>query len=893
MIPLLFSLLFLQQLEEENPLFQLTFTHEKRIAQSTAMIDAYDNNRLDLVVACKRKIHLIRNLGQSLYEHAQTFKTDNANGWGTHDFNGDGRMDLFVAQQQKRINDCWLNLGDGTFSQQDLGNETRGNTRNVLFADFDGDGYVDSFHSVSSFGTNHNGCELHPGVEGGSFGPDMIEGALPDHPGFWCAKAIHPERGEENWSNKMFKGAFVRDLDGDQKPDIVLGAYADRGFQEGGRGGFGMQWVDQQDRGLFILHNCSTPGKIRFKEVAKAAMGDHAWGATSKDWNVYSVIPIDYDRDGDFDLFAGAVVRSAGQGQKEDTRAVGFFENISQQGKILFEDKTKEAGFSVFNDLPPSKRAQRSFASGAPLDYNNDGWTDLCLVNRRDAYKTPYPYPHLFCNTGEKSFSLIPHQTHGLGHGGGGRDLCYGDLNGDGLLDLIINDGTVGGYDGADNSRIYENRIQNQNHWIQVKADQSGTPAIGAKVWVYGAGTHKLLGFDEMRTDFCYRSKRAPVLHFGLGRVQQVDLKILTKDGKEITANGLGADQLHRIQVQTKEEIKTYQDIEYAKLPGVDPNLLSLDIYSASQKHNNPVMVMIHGGGWRKGDKANRSMTRTKPAHFVNAGYVYVSINYRLSDRPEIKHPVHIQDVARAMAWIHNHISEYGGDPDRIYVMGHSAGAHLASLIAVDETRLKAEGKDLSIIKGVVCLDSAAYDIPRIMENAKRVAGNLYKNAFGHTPESWRDASSRHHVAAGKNIPPMLFFHTGARMQGEVLSREMVQALNNAQVPAQTIHAADKDHSGINACIGQTGDPYTKLIMAFLKAPHNAGKLAKTEKPKPFGPLDRDGDGMLSHGEFKRWRRAPMTFEEIDEDQDGRITLEEANRIPRLRAIISRYLKKE
>jgi len=534
--------------------FELAYTHDKGLAQATALLDLFGNGRLDLAIASKRQIHFVRNKGNSQYEHLGTERVDNANGWGLHDFNCDGKMDLFIAQQQKGIFDSWFNNGNGTFKPKDMGNETKGNTRNVLFADFDGDGHNDSYHSVSSFGSNHNGCELHPGKSDGTFGPDVIEEVLdPKIPDFWYATANHPKRGKEKWANKMFKGAVVRDFDGDGKPDIVTGAYSDRGFQEND---YAFNWVNKQDRGLFILHNKSKPGKIRFAEVAKTAIGEEAFGNTDKDWNVYSAIPIDYDRDGDFDLFVGAVVRSAGRGKKEDTVAVRFFENISEPGKIRFKDRTKEAGFAYINEPEPRKRAERSLASGAPIDFDNDGFIDLVLVNRRDMDKTPYPYIHVFRNLQNRTFEEISCEKHGLGSGSGGRDLCCGDLNDDGLVDVVVNDGTVGGYDGLNNSRIYENRIKNDNNWIKlnITLNENGSPAIGAKVMVYKAITDTLLGCDEVRTDFCYRSKRSPVLHFGLGRVKKVDVLIMVRSGFVKKVTGLDANALHILTLGNDEK---------------------------------------------------------------------------------------------------------------------------------------------------------------------------------------------------------------------------------------------------------------------------------------------------------------------------------------------------
>ena len=91
-------------------------------------------------------------------------------------------------------------------------------------------------------------------------------------------------------------------------------------------------------------------------------------------------------------------------------------------------------------------------------------------------------------------------------------------------------------------------------------------------------------------------------------------------------------------------------------------------------------MVYVHGGGWKRGDK---SRVGEKVEFFTGRGWVFVSVNYRLL--PEGAHPANVNDVARALAWVHDHATDYGGDPDRLFLMGHSAGAHLAALVATSE----------------------------------------------------------------------------------------------------------------------------------------------------------------------------------------------------------------
>ena len=126
-----------------------------------------------------------------------------------------------------------------------------------------------------------------------------------------------------------------------------------------------------------------------------------------------------------------------------------------------------------------------------------------------------------------------------------------------------------------------------------------------------------------------------------------------------------------------------------------------------------PVVFWIHGGGWQGGDKTS---AHAKPKAFVDKGYVFVSTNYRLL--PSVDMETIVRDVAKSIRWVHDHIAEYGGDPKRLIVTGHSAGAQLAALICTDDRYLKAEGLSLAIIKGCIPVDGDTYDVPLMIETA-------------------------------------------------------------------------------------------------------------------------------------------------------------------------------
>lgn len=256
-------------------------------------------------------------------------------------------------------------------------------------------------------------------------------------------------------------------------------------------------------------------------------------------------------------------------------------------------------------------------------------------------------------------------------------------------------------------------------------------------------------------------------------------------------------------------------DLRYDEIEGVDPILLSLDLYvPEGEAKNLPVMIMIHGGGWRRGDKANPSIVGAKMHHFVAAGYIYASINYRLSPLEEgaggLKHPIHAHDCARAIAWIHDHVSDYGGDPDQLHLMGHSAGGHLAALMATNGRFLKEAGKELSIVKTNVLLDPAAIDIPGYLDSVDGGGKTrLYANAFGTDRENQLDASPQQHIMPDQGIPPTLLFYQNGRVQGPVFT----DALTEAGSPSKAVDTVTLDHGQINSHIGMLDEPMTELIM--------------------------------------------------------------------------------
>lgn len=244
-----------------------------------------------------------------------------------------------------------------------------------------------------------------------------------------------------------------------------------------------------------------------------------------------------------------------------------------------------------------------------------------------------------------------------------------------------------------------------------------------------------------------------------------------------------------------------------------------LDIYAPTGAKNLSVVFWIHGGGWQTGDKAN---VQEKPAWFTKKGFVFVSINHRLL--PEVEMEVLVRDVAKAFGWMHKHIAEHGGDPNRVLVGGHSSGAQLATLICTDDRYLKAEGVSFASLIGCVPVDGDTYDIPAIIETAEtrlRVHGMPmpkygHRLKFGNDPAKHVDFSAVTHVAKGKSIPPFLIVHVADHPDNSIQAKRLEAALKAAEIPVTVFGGKETNHSKINALIGTEGDATTKALDDFV-----------------------------------------------------------------------------
>lgn len=248
-----------------------------------------------------------------------------------------------------------------------------------------------------------------------------------------------------------------------------------------------------------------------------------------------------------------------------------------------------------------------------------------------------------------------------------------------------------------------------------------------------------------------------------------------------------------------------------------------LDIYTPERAVDGrlPVMFWIHGGGWQAGDKSDVAL---KPKVLTERRFVFVSTNYRLL--PDVEMDVLIRDVAKSLGWVHRNIAEYGGDPMRIFVGGHSAGAQLAALICIDDRYLKEEGVSFDVLKGCVPVDGDTYDIPKIIMTAEHrqalYGGKMFtfghRQKFGNDPEKHVDFSAVTHVAKNKGIPPFLILFFSGNPDTSAQARRLEAVLKEADIPARAYGKQDSNHSRLNDDLGKPDDPATQEFYKFLDA---------------------------------------------------------------------------
>ena len=241
-----------------------------------------------------------------------------------------------------------------------------------------------------------------------------------------------------------------------------------------------------------------------------------------------------------------------------------------------------------------------------------------------------------------------------------------------------------------------------------------------------------------------------------------------------------------------------------------------LDYFPASGNAKAPLVVFIHGGGWSIGDKRERFTKSSKAKFYNDLGYSFASINYRLV--PVTQPDGQAADVAKALAYLRNNSGDLGFDPDAIVLMGHSAGAHLAALVSSDGRYLDQAGFPLSAIKGTILLDSAAYNMPRLMQkpSPRKIIRDMYEAAFSNDVVTQKRLSPIAHVST-PNAPEWLILHVATRAKSEAQSGAFSDALKQHGSHAEVIPVAGSTHMTVNRDASAPDSFVGGKIAAFLR----------------------------------------------------------------------------
>ena len=249
--------------------------------------------------------------------------------------------------------------------------------------------------------------------------------------------------------------------------------------------------------------------------------------------------------------------------------------------------------------------------------------------------------------------------------------------------------------------------------------------------------------------------------------------------------------------------VQVQRNISY----GDDPNQ-RFDVYFSPSANNAPVIFMAHGGAWRSGDKAMRRVIDNKVARWVPRGIVFISANYRLV--PQADPLRQAEDLAHALAAAQSKAGAWHADPTKFVLMGHSAGAHLVSLINARPDL--ATGLGARPWLGTISLDTAGMDIVSIMQSRHY---RFYDAAFGKDPAYWQSTSPMQQLSS--NAPPMLAICSTVRPDHPCPATHAFAAKANDMVLRMEVSEQPLSHADTNAQLG-VPSAYTDRVEAFLRS---------------------------------------------------------------------------
>jgi acetyl esterase/lipase len=259
-------------------------------------------------------------------------------------------------------------------------------------------------------------------------------------------------------------------------------------------------------------------------------------------------------------------------------------------------------------------------------------------------------------------------------------------------------------------------------------------------------------------------------------------------------------------------EVEVKSDIAYRTDKDADPVKHKLDLYLPKGQKDFPVLMFVHGGAWRTG---NKGLYPALGHTFAKLGIGVAIINYRLTgSNNKVKHPDHINDVASAFAWVHENIGNFGGRADRIFISGHSAGGHLVSLLATDERYLKEHKLGFKDIRGVISLSGVYEIIPHVA---------IFDDQFGTDKDVCKAASPLNHVK-DKHPPFLVCYANNDFPTIDKMSEAFGKKLTDNKCEARVLKIDDRNHFTIIIQLSLSSDDTCTAAMLDFIVKHSEWK---------------------------------------------------------------------
>jgi arylformamidase len=253
---------------------------------------------------------------------------------------------------------------------------------------------------------------------------------------------------------------------------------------------------------------------------------------------------------------------------------------------------------------------------------------------------------------------------------------------------------------------------------------------------------------------------------------------------------------------------KKISDISYLKSSkALVESFPELNVFKTRKSKNNPVVIFIHGGSWNEG---NKNIYGFLGRNFAKKGIVTVIANYTLS--PDGSYDTMAKEVAAVIKWTYENIEKHNGNPNQIFLMGHSAGGHLIALVGTNPKYLE----NTNLIKGIILNDAAGLDMNSFLEKYPPTKNRNYDVTWTKNPENWKDASPIYFLS--EKTPP-IFMITGTKTYPSIISqnKDFVQKLKTFQ-PNVKINFLNKKHVPMMSQFVLPWNKNYKEIIKFIEA---------------------------------------------------------------------------